>query len=57
MPKNQFQRPLPVKHDRSVPRHGKPLPPVGRAAAKPVSPSGGSTLPSLSALLQQGNRK
>lgn len=26
MPKNQFQRPLPVKHDHKVPRHGAPVP-------------------------------
>lgn len=26
MPRNPFQRPVPVTHNHSVPRHGAPLP-------------------------------
>ena len=26
MPKNQFQRPLPIQHTQNVPRHGKAQP-------------------------------
>lgn len=57
MPKNQFQRPLPVKHDHKVPRHGAAIP-----APKPVKvPAGAAqqekpTLPSLETLLNKIER-
>ncbi len=54
MPKNQFQRPMPVRHDTKVPRHGKPQPPVGKTGkpAKPVP-----ALPPLAALLDKSPSK
>lgn len=57
MPKNQFQRPLPVTHDRKVPRHGKPQPTIERVAVKPVVQPSGGTLPPLSQLLQHSGQK
>lgn len=57
MPKNQFQRPLPVQHNGNVPRHGKPLP-----QGKGETPRTGQPkpekgdLPSLQALLAQTKR-
>lgn len=56
MPKNQFQRPLPVNHNRQVPRHGKPLPPQSKAAAKPLTKVSEASLPPLEALLAKTNR-
>lgn len=37
MPKNQFQRPLPIQHTQKVPRHGKAQP-VRKVEAKRVQP-------------------
>lgn len=52
MPKNQFQRPLPVNHSHKVPRHGKPLPPANKPAAQAVSKAPEAALPPLEALLK-----
>jgi hypothetical protein len=57
VPKNQFQRPLPVKHTHNVPRHGKPLPPQAKADGKPVGKELPASLPPLSALLTIRNDK
>ncbi|MBJ3783368.1 hypothetical protein [Devosia sediminis] len=52
MPKNQFQRPAPVKHTNQVPRHGKPLPQRKvEARSKVATERDGAPLPSLHALL------
>jgi len=56
MPKNQFQRPLPVRHTQNVPRHGKPVPPPAKAAIKPARPPA-ANLPPLAALLETPGRK
>ncbi len=56
MPKNQFQRPLPVKHTKNVPRHGQPVPPPAKATAKPAKAPAAS-LPPLAALLEIPGRK
>lgn len=54
MPKNQFQRPLPVTRTHAVPRHGAP-PPVRKVEAKKVNQPQQQTLslslPQLEALL------
>ena len=52
MPKNQFQRPLPVTRTHAVPRHGASLP-VRKVEAKKVSQPQQQTLslPQLEALL------
>jgi hypothetical protein len=52
MPKNQFQRPVPVPHTGNVPRHGKPQPPVAKGG-KAVAKAPPATLPPLEALLAQ----
>ena len=57
MPKNQFQRPLPIRHDGKVPRHGKQQPPLTRAGAKPVLKAPSANLPPLTALLETAPRK
>jgi hypothetical protein len=36
MPRNPFQRPVPVTHNHSVPRHGAPLP-VRKPGAKKLT--------------------
>ena len=52
MPTNQFQRPLPVRHTRNVPRHGAPFPKRKPEVRKPISPQQAQPpLPSLEALL------
>jgi hypothetical protein len=52
MPKNQFQRPLPVRHTHNVPRHGAPLPKRMPEVRKPILPQQAQPpLPSLEALL------
>lgn len=53
MPKNQFQRPLPVARTHSVPRHGAPLPVRKAEAKKTVQPRQETllSLPQLEALL------
>jgi len=56
MPKNQFQRPLPVKHTQNVLRRGKPVPPPPKAATKP-SKAPAAALPPLAALLEAPGRK
>lgn len=56
MPKNQFQRPTPVTQKHQVPRHGKPLPPQSKAAAKPLTKVSEASLPPLEALLAKTNR-
>lgn len=57
MPKNQFQRPAPVKHTRNVPRNGapQPLPIKGGAKSQNKAPLAG--LPPLSALIETPGRK
>ncbi len=57
MPKNQFQRPLPVKHTSNVPRHGKPQPPFAKSGARPVLTAPPTSLPPLAALLEPSPRK
>ena len=57
MPKNQFQRPLPVKHNGNVPRHGKPMPPVAKAGAKPALKPPPGNLPPLAVLLDTNPKK
>lgn len=56
MPKNQFQRPLPVKHDRKVPRHGKAQAPAMRPTVKPSLKAPASNLPPLTTLLTNDRR-
>jgi hypothetical protein len=57
MPKNQFQRPLPVNHDRKVPRHGAPLPQRQPEANKPLQPRQEQpALPPLEVLLARKPR-
>ncbi|MHA6297369.1 hypothetical protein [Devosia sp. CAU 1758] len=53
MPKNQFQRPLPVNHTHQVPRHGKAPPPVVKPGGKPPLKTPAATLPPLAALLDK----
>ena len=57
MPKNQFQRPLPVNHNRQVPRHGTPQPPQARSTTKPLTKAPVTNLPPLAALLDGPGRK
>jgi hypothetical protein len=57
MPKNQFQRPAPIKHGHSVPRHGKPLPQQAKVAAKPRGKAPEAGLPPLTTLLESAGRK
>jgi hypothetical protein len=51
MPKNQFQRPLPVNHTHKVPRHGKTQPPLPKSGAKTLVKEHSASLPPLSELL------
>lgn len=56
MPKNQFQRPLPVRHTQNVPRHGAPIPqrkPEVRRSQPIREPA---PLPALDDLLKRGPR-
>lgn len=57
MPKNQFQRPLPIQHHGNVPRHGKQQPAFvkpGAGLARKAPPAG---LPPLATLLDPSPRK
>ena len=56
MPKNQFQRPAPVKHIHNVPRHGTPSPVPPRGNGKPAAKAVPAGLPSLSSLLDKAGR-
>ena len=56
MPKNQFQRPLPVSHTKTVPRHGKPQPPLAKPGAKAAVKRPEASLPPLAALLEKGGK-
>ena len=52
MPKNQFQRPLPVNNSHHVPRHGAPLPqPKVEAKGPAANAKAPAALPPLSTLL------
>lgn len=53
MPKNMFQRPVPVTHTHNVPRHGAPLPGKKQEMPKALKPKpeAAITLPPLGALL------
>ncbi len=51
MPKNQFQRPMPVRHDMKVPRHGKAQPPAAKAAIRRPEDGTGALLPPLASLM------
>lgn len=57
MPKNQFQRPLPVARAHNVPRHGAPLP-VRKVEVRKVAPPQHEqvALPPLEALLGKSSR-
>lgn len=61
MPKNQFQRPLPVKHTGKVPRHGpanapaRPLPGAAANKPEPARKVGQLSLPPLEALLAKSH--
>ncbi len=58
MPKNQFQRPLPVNTSHKVPRHGAPHP-QRKAEARQVAVSqrdAPAALPPLDALLGKAKR-
>lgn len=57
MPKNQFQRPLPVQHTANVPRHGKAQPAFAKAGTKPALKAPAANLPPLAALLETAPRK
>ena len=57
MPKNQFQRPLPVRQSHDVPRHGKPIPPPAKAKANPLVRPPEASLPPLAALLEKPQQK
>ncbi len=57
MPKNQFQRPLPVQHNHSVPRHGKQQPPLAKPGAKAATKPPEAGLPPLAALLEKAQQK
>lgn len=56
MPKNQFQRPLPVRHTHNVPRHGAPLPQRKPEVRRTPSTKEPSPVPTLEDLLKQGPR-
>jgi len=49
MPKNMFQRPIPVTRTNKVPRHGAP-PPVKQIGSRKTAPA--TELPSLATLLK-----
>ena len=53
MPKNMFQRPVPVTHTHNVPRHGALLPGRKQETSKPLpaKPGAAASLPPLAALL------
>lgn len=51
MPKNMFQRPLPVARTKNVPRHGAPLP-IKKVERKSGQPTAAAELPNLSSLLK-----
>lgn len=53
MPKNQFQRPLPVKHSHNVPRHGKPHPLRKVEAKRAEGPKEIAPIPVLQDLLNR----
>jgi hypothetical protein len=52
MPRNPFQRPVPVTHNHNVPRHGAPIP-VRKPEMKKLTQSkqDGPALPPLEELL------
>lgn len=56
MPKNMFQRPQPINHNRNVPRHGTQQGQLPAKAAKPAEASVKPALPSLEKLLHKGTR-
>lgn len=58
MPKNQFQRPVPITHTHQVPRHnGSPRPKVKAPPVSGKSPqSGGTPLPTLAEMLMRQSR-
>lgn len=53
MPKNMFQRPVPVTHAHNVPRHGAAVPGKKQEVPKALKPQpeAPATLPPLAALL------
>ncbi len=51
MPKSQFQRPLPVRHDMKVPRHGKSQLPPAKAAIRRPEDGIKALLPPLASLM------
>ena len=57
MPKNQFQRPLPIQHNGNVPRHGKKPPVFTRPGNAPAVKAPAANLPPLAALLETTQRK
>lgn len=57
MPRNPFQRPVPVRHDHNVPRHGKPQMPPAKTGAKPAIKTPADNLPPLAALLEANTQK
>jgi len=56
MPKNQFQRPLPINHSHNVPRHGQQPPQPQKLQAKSTTPAKNTGLPSLEKLLNSEQR-
>ena len=57
MPKNQFQRPQPIKHAHNVPRHGlQQAAPPKKLPAKATGKSDKPDLPPLEKLLQSQHR-
>ncbi|MEQ9636904.1 MAG: hypothetical protein RLW68_12555 [Devosia marina] len=56
MPKNQFQRPLPVRHTHKVPRYGAPLPQRKPEVRRTPSTKEPSPVPTLEDLLKRGPR-
>ncbi len=57
MPKNQFQRPLPIQHNGNVPRHGKQQRPFIKPGTKPALKAPAASVPRLDALLETARRK
>mgnify|MGYP007130804305 CR=1 FL=1 len=57
MPKNQFQRPLPINHAHKVPRHGKAQPPLPKSGAKLVVKELTPALPPLTELLAPNGKR
>jgi len=58
MPRNPFQRPVPVAHNRNVPRHGAPLPvrkPEERKLMQPKQEA--PALPPLEELLARNKER